>query len=513
MITLSQHLSRALFPGLILVLMCSGLLIHTLISSSLTSEFDRGLESRSQSLMAITEQDEDGVELEVYPDALTSYFQEYEPDYFEVRNRSGDRLFHSLSLQDDQTLVITETTTDSIIDAPLPDGRAGRFIQRHYFPKIDIDDDTQYHQSTDELSQTSAFAPSGASIKVNGVKIVPEKVHVIVATSREALDDHLTQLTMILVLTGFVTLAVVILLQRGAIRRAVQPIEDISQQINSLNVEKMDRHLTLTHPILELQVLTDRFNGMMQRLHDGFQRERRFSADLAHEMRTPLAELRSLAEVSQRWPADQTLKASFNDDVVISVGRMERLIHSLSALSRGDIGLLEASGAVDLVELIPQVVALHQCDIDGLHYNVIVTLPDRSVIVDGEVHWCQVLENLIENAVNYSPTGSTIDLDLSIEDAGNRFVFVIENDAPTLDESDLARLFDRLWRKDGSRADAQHSGLGLSLVKMYTLAVNARIESELVDGGRLRLSVTGVLGNTDNATVSLESEDEIRATG
>jgi len=86
--TFSQHLFRSLLPGLLLVIVASGYIIHSLMVHSLTSEFDRALYAKAESLMAITEQDEDGIELEVYPDALASYFDETNPDYFEIHNDS-----------------------------------------------------------------------------------------------------------------------------------------------------------------------------------------------------------------------------------------------------------------------------------------------------------------------------------------------------------------------------------------------------------------------------------------
>ncbi len=112
MITFFQYLSRSLLPGFLIALIVSGLLIRLLMGQSLTNGFDQGLISRAQSLMAITEQDEDGVELEVYPEALNSYFLESDPDYFEIRNQSGLRLFYSESL--DAETILEDERTESL---------------------------------------------------------------------------------------------------------------------------------------------------------------------------------------------------------------------------------------------------------------------------------------------------------------------------------------------------------------------------------------------------------------
>ncbi len=204
--------------------------------------------------------------------------------------------------------------------------------------------------------ERQAFSASGTPVEVNGIIITPDQVTVTVATSRESLDDTLTQLNLILLLTAVLTTSVIILLQRRALRRAVRPLQEMSDQIGQLDVERIDQSLSLSYPIQELDVLKTRFNDMLSRLNEGFQRERRFSSDLAHEMRTPLAELRTLAEVMQRWPDEPSLKASFNDDLLTSVGRMERLIQSLLALSRGELGLTSKESSVDLCKLVPHMI-------------------------------------------------------------------------------------------------------------------------------------------------------------
>ena len=446
--------------------------------------------------MAITEQDEDGVELEVYPEALTSYFQKKNPDYFEIHDAMGHRLFSSASLSSEQVLIASGIASDRVVDVRLPDGRNGRLIQRGYYPKVDLDDDVDVGQATRRLPenmQSDAFAPSGKPTTIDGVVITPEPLHVTVATSRFILDENINQLNIMLLLTGFVTLTVVILLQRNAIRRAVAPIQDISNQIKLLDVNELDKKLVLRFPIVELQTLTDQFNDLLFRLREGFQRERRFSSDLAHEMRTPLAELKSLAEVSQRWPDDETLKASFSNDVVNSVSRMERLIQSLKALSRGDNALSEKTSLVDLRALISHVVSSHQSDLVGRGHSYHVSVPDDTVLVEGRDHWPYILENLINNATDYSSASSLIELSLTVDRSVGTFAFTIENEAHELTEDDLKHMFDRLWRKDAARASSHHSGLGLSLVQMYASAVAVTIRTELIGEVRLRMTLEGTL--------------------
>lgn len=498
----SQHLFRSLLPGFLIVLLASGLMIKVLIGRSLTSEFDRGLVSRAESLMAITEQDEDGIEFEIYPFALSSYFRQQNPDYFQIRSGTGSPLFKSASLKLGQGLSYYTHPTEgggenNITDVILPDGRRGRQIQRVYYPKLDIDDDDEIvapdNTPYDDLTQFDTFALSKTPVIIDGVLVIPERVQLTIATSRSALDAHLAQLNFILLLTGILTTSALVFLQRRAISSAVRPIENISEQISSLGISQIDRSLAIDHPIKEIDVLATRFNRLMQDLHRGFQRERRFSADLAHEMRTPLSELKSLIEVSQRWPADQALKDSFNDDLIVSVSRMERLIQNLLALSRGDLGLMHATGTTDLRQLIPKLLNAHSATIEARKIRVSLTLTEQATVVEGHDHWSNMLENLIDNATEYSPAGSHITLSLSINQNAERVTFSIENSAPELTTGDLPHMFDRLWRKDQARSAGRHSGLGLSLVSMYATAVGAEVHAEMLDSDRLRIKITGRL--------------------
>lgn len=495
MITFFQHLSRSLLPGFLIALIISGLLIRLLMGQSLTTEFDLSLNSRAQALMAITEQDEDGVELEVYPEALNRYFLDSEPDYFEIHNQSGLRLFYSESLAANETLEVASTESiDGIIDRPLPDGRSGRVIRQTYYPKIDLDDDESkrsFEQRTNKNSQ-HAFSASGVPVKVNGITVTPDEVTVTVATSRESLDHTLNQLNLILILTGVLTTSVVLVLQRRALGRAVRPLQEMSEQISKLGVERIDQNLFLSYPILELDVLKTQFNEMLGRLNAGFQRERRFSSDIAHEIRTPLAELRTMTEVMHRWPDDQNLKDSFHDDLLNTVERMERLIQNLLELSRSELGLNGKQGLVDLSALIPRVVASHNVEFSSRNLTVKTVIPDGFIFVKGCDIWPSILENLINNAATYSTPGSNIEIVLSRGDINESLELCISNDTSDIDEEDLHKLFDRLWRKDQSRTGGYHSGLGLSLVSMYATSVGFSVSAALDPPGRLNLKLQGL---------------------
>ena len=518
--TFSQHLFRALIPGLVSALLVGGLVIQLLVKQSLTLEFDRGLTLRAEALMAITEFDEDGIELEVYTEAFATYFRVDEPDYYEISDLNGKRLFRSESLAHTQVLHNPDYTAyepDHITDITLPDGRPGRAIQRTYYPKTDIENDAkeglreeqkipgkqretrpegvpsdQKHGSGVK-NKPFAGMPPGTPFQINGVTLVPKQVRLTVATTRAPLDKTLMQLNAILLVTGVITITAVVLMLHRAILRAVVPIQQLSEVFQTLDIDRLEKHVATSHAIHEIDGLTNQLNTLMQRLHEGFQRERRFSSDLAHEIRTPLTELRMLLEVYQQWPNDKQLTASLHNDLYTSLERIEQLTGNLLALSRGELGLLEPKGNIDLTWLVQHLLHLHQPSVKLRRVTLSADVPDQSVNVIGHDQWHRILDNLIDNAIEYSPTHSTIEIRLSKNLLTDRFSIAIENPAPELTDQDLSRLFDRLWRKDKARSSERHSGLGLSLVSMYANIVGARITATLTHQGRLCMLISGPL--------------------
>ena len=148
--------------------------------------------------------------------------------------------------------------------------------------------------------------------------IKPERVLTYVGTSRTALDNLMWAIDLILVLTGVVIAAAIVLIASFGIRRAIAPLNRLGEDIASVDERSLDSHITLSKPVVELNVLVDQFNHLLERLRTAFNRERRFSADVAHELRTPIAEMKTLIEVQARFPDNQQLSVNYSEDLLAS---------------------------------------------------------------------------------------------------------------------------------------------------------------------------------------------------
>lgn len=483
--TLPRQLFLYLVPGMLMVLAVAGWSLDKLVDDQLTAYFDTTLNAKARSIVALTEQDEDGVELEVYAEALPEFSQSVDPDYFHVINRSGETLFMSPSANElqDQLPVFHSDDVGSVlpsedsgeteikhIDHELPDGRSGRWTVVSYYPRIDPDDDeepftAQAGSSVSSEPTITDITATRSPIMVNGVLITPERVITYVGVSRTSLDQLMWIIDLILLLTGVAIAAAIVLIASFGIRRAIAPLSRLSKDIAAVDERSLDTRIILSKPVAELDVVVDQFNHLLERLKSAFSRERQFSADVAHELRTPIAEMRSMIEVHARFPDDALLAEEFSDDLLASTERVQRLVEQLLALSRTEHGALDIGESVDLVSFLDARVQTYREKAQARGMDLKVSYNMSNVFVSGSNIWPMILVNVFDNALSHaSGTGSMV---VNLEADQHSFCLSVSNPCSDLQDEDLAYIFDRLWTKETSRTQSSHSGLGLPLVEAY----------------------------------------------
>jgi two-component system heavy metal sensor histidine kinase CusS len=202
----------------------------------------------------------------------------------------------------------------------------------------------------------------------------------------------------------------------------------------------------------------------MDRLQQAVQQLEAFNADVAHELRTPLATLIGETEVAlsreRSAPALQETLASNLEEMQ----RLAALVNDMLFLSQADRGAIARRGEpVSLAELARQVSEFHEATLEDAGVTLRVD-GDASVPVDVPLVK-RALSNLIGNATRFATRGSTIVVQIA-PDADGQFQVVVENAGEAIQPDHLPRLFDRFFRADSSRCcdDAQHHGLGLAIV-------------------------------------------------
>ena len=221
-----------------------------------------------------------------------------------------------------------------------------------------------------------------------------------------------------------------------------------------------------------------------------FERELRFSADVALELRTPIAELRTLAEVALKWPEDSgTTCSAFKDALDIAL-QMESIATGLLAIARCEGGLLPVR--LEPVLLSPLIQEISQSLSDTVRVKSITL----SVAASDDVCWLAdptllraILTNLLSNAVQYCPAGGIVRLTLPTSGGGGQLL--ISNPTKDLSSDDLPHLFERFWRKDSSRSSPEHCGLGLALSKAYADALAMDLRAELTQPQEITFVLSG----------------------
>jgi signal transduction histidine kinase len=304
---------------------------------------------------------------------------------------------------------------------------------------------------------------------------------VILAVSRDEIDVTLARLASILIGGGIACCLILSLLLIISLRVSLRPLSRLGEQAATMDAESLHERFSEESAPADIRPIVERLNSLMAKLEESFARERRFSGDLAHELRTPLAAIRTTSEVAIKWP-DQSSAEDFEEIHKLSSG-LQQTLDSLLLLSR-----MESSAAAKAKEPVEPATIADECR--ALHAP---RAEERGLRIEFDSSQAAGLEtdprmlriimaNLIGNAVEYAPEGSAITIAV-----GGEALFQCANDAPNLAQDDVPRLFERMWRKDAARTESGHAGLGLSIAKACADTLGFDLVAELDDGGRLSI--------------------------
>jgi heavy metal sensor kinase len=266
---------------------------------------------------------------------------------------------------------------------------------------------------------------------------------------------------------------------------ALRPIAEISRTARRITGEDLGLRIPSRLTGDELDHLVETLNAMLARLDDAFAQMRRYAADAAHELRTPLAVLKGGIEVALRAPRPAEEYRRVLGSSLEEVERLIRLAEDLLLLSRisADIGS-GVPATHQRVELEPVVLDVLDAGIQLAHgTGVILRLGDcaPAVVVGDAADLRRALLNLVENAVKYTTPGGRVELAQAVADG---WVSIgVQDTGPGIDPADADRIFQPFVRLDGARAGATGgSGLGLSIARSIVLAHGGRLTLESAPG-------------------------------
>ena len=290
-------------------------------------------------------------------------------------------------------------------------------------------------------------------------------------------------------------------------RKALRPIEQIAGMAREISVKNLSRRIALPgRTDHELVTLTETLNLMFARLESSFQQVSQFTSDASHELKTPLAIMKGeIEQASRHLDAAQTLLPGEAQEVLASmmeeVERMQRIVEGLLLLSKADDHRLplhrEEFAIAEYLETLGEDGAI-LAEERGLTMKCEIAARARSKQVFVDKTWLyQVVMNLLDNALKYTPAGGTVTLFL--DSADHIVQFGVADTGMGISAEDLPKIFHRFFRTDEARTgpheDANRSlGLGLAIVKSIVEAHDGTIsvESEVGKGTKFTISLPTV---------------------
>ena len=273
-------------------------------------------------------------------------------------------------------------------------------------------------------------------------------------------------------------------------RTAMSPLAEIAEQTRRIQSSTLGERIHLPHLPAELAILADNFNAMLERLHDSFSRLSHFSADIAHELRTPVNILRGEAEVALRKPRSPEEYRDILASSLEEYSQLSRIVDSLLFIAQAEIsGTQICRETVDVIAELREIADFYE----PVAAEKPITLTVRS---DGELRtdvdrvlFRRAVSNLVSNAVAWTPVGGTVLLTAAQDEFATRVE--VADTGVGISGEHLPHVFDRFYRVQHARVRGSGCvGLGLSIVKtiMDLHQGSAEIASEPDAGTRVILN-------------------------
>jgi heavy metal sensor kinase len=306
---------------------------------------------------------------------------------------------------------------------------------------------------------------------------------ILVATPLRETKSILRQLHILLLSTAPLVLLIAALGGYWMSRRALAPVDEITQAARSIGIQNLSQRLAVPTTGDELQRLSETWNDMLARLESAVKRLSQFTADASHELRTPIALIRTTAELTlRRERSPETYRGALSE-IVAESERTTRLVEDLLLLARADAGLPALPlDRVELTPLVRDICEQGQVLAEARQLQISTDLPDEPVYVRAnDPALRRLLLLLVDNAVKYTPAGGRITVSVGQDLAGA--TLAVRDTGIGIPDSALPHVFERFYRADDSRnRDAGGAGLGLSIAKWIAERHHASLEAESVLG-------------------------------
>ncbi len=453
--SLKSRLILGMIIGMTALLICFDLIIYNTISHELFREFDTSLKSAADLISASVEQDEkeNKIDFEFNIERMSEFAAGKEPAYYELWRDDGVAIKKSPSLGDkDIPLFRPEKRHHSFPfkSFVMKNGRPVRAISVSFTPHIE-----------DDSNATNT----------------PSSLVLVVARDAEDLQDHLESLMYLLSIASIVTIVLTCIVAETVVKRGLSPLGNVAEQIDGISEDNLKSRIGNENLPNEIVPIQRKLNSLLERLEASFERERTFNANVAHELRTPLAGMRAIIDVTlTRHREAQEYRSALSESLAI-VKDMELMISRLLMLARNETG----QAAIDKEHIEPAKM------VDKCWEAFSGKAAEKEIIFENRIDshlafesdtagMSMIFANLLGNACEYTNHSGRITA--LAKKTGDRIEIIFENTGNLLTEQQTQKIFDCFWQADTSRSSTGvHFGLGLAMVKQMVELLGGKIHA------------------------------------
>lgn len=444
-----------LFLGAFGLLLAAALALYAGVRWLLVDQFDAGLKAKLGTFTTLIEQDGDSVELGFIDVAMPEFSSASEPEYVQMwlADRSDDWvLYRSPSLGELQLPRLGGTAREPAFQSlRLPDGRAGRGIGAEF--AIHNYDPGQEGRSRARV----------ALVLAKGTAQLEAALRTLLIGTAGLIAG--------LLLAGFLLVGI-------ALRRGLQPLDRFARHVAEVDDPSRAAAFESKNVPQELAPLVQRHNHMLARLRRAFERERRTAANIAHELRTPVAELVALTETAQQSQSDPSESARLLGELRVLGDEMSGRIATLLELARMEMGEtpLEME-PIDLAELVKDCWAPLAGAAGAKRQGFRMRESPGLLVQSDRVALSILVANLLRNAVDHAPEGDQIHCTIAVR--ARECWLYLANHSNGQPSSNGDSSSDPFAGTGPARADRHHAGLGLLLAKRLADLLEVKIEFQI----------------------------------
>ncbi len=313
--------------------------------------------------------------------------------------------------------------------------------------------------------------------------------HLMVAMSLESAQMVLKKLKTTLLIAFPIVLLVLFFWARFIAGKSIKPVTTIIETADKITRNNLDDRIKLPNNKDELHLLVTTINRLLNRIEQAMEREKQFTSDAAHELKTPLQVMKGNMEILIRKPRSEEEYQTKIKSCLKEINRMAHLVDQLLLLARFEsqkeaLDLKE----VPLDELTEQVIQKKLWQIEHKNINLKLNIQELVSVYSDSYLLHIIFENLLSNAIKYTPKDGIISITIGRKD-GQAF-FGIQDTGIGIKPEEMDRIFDRFYRSDPLKhPDIKGTGLGLSIVKRLSEILHLNFDLKSKPGEGLLVSI------------------------